>query len=138
MYNKLRATLEPSHLTTEFLDTPYLVMSLRHIVLCRYSGTNLGWTQPEPFLNRRNPISDRALDLLLSAIPARLSKTAIHTLPIEIQDWILRHISHGLVEPAKIGCILGLGSPFTWKDGKMVVETERVHTHRTDGSPVKS
>ncbi|RFU25249.1 hypothetical protein B7463_g11087, partial [Scytalidium lignicola] len=129
---------ESCNLANRLLDQTYLIMSLRHIGLYRYTGTNLEWTEPEPFLNGRDPVSDRAVDLLLSAIPAIDPKTALHKLPIEIQDRILGYISSGPVEPAKIGCLLGLGSPFAWRDGRMLIESERVLRNRTDRSPVES
>lgn len=119
-------------------ETEYLILSVRHIVVFRVHGDKLEWTRPVLFLNGTSSVSDRALDLLIWATSTDPPRTSIHTLPVEIQDRILRHLSQGPVEAAKIGCTVGLSSAILWRDGKMVIQSERVHRGRTPASPVES
>ena len=124
--------------------TLYLILSVRHVILCRVYGGKLEWTQPEPFLNGittypgHSTYSHRALDILLWATSVDPPTTPIHSLPIEIQDRILMYTSQGSVEPARMGCALGLGSSFLWKDGKMMIQTVHAHRTRSDSTPVES
>ena len=71
-----------NYLTTQsvHLQAHYMILSIKHIVLCRVTGPN--------------------------------------TLDLEIQNTILRYVS------AKVGCLLGLGSPFLWKDGPLHIKFE--------------
>lgn len=119
-------------------DSVYLILSLRHVILCRGNRDRLEWTRPEPFLNGTSSYSDRALDLLLWAVSPDPPRTSLHQLPVEIQDRILRHVSQGPIEAARVGCALGLGSLFLWKDGEMRIDLERVQTGRNPFSPVES
>lgn len=90
--------------------------------------------------------SPSAVKLLLQVLspPWPPLRTPIHNLPLEIQDRILEHVSEGSVEAARLGCILGLGSPFTWiravdwqKRGGPV-ELLISPSHRTEFTPVES
>lgn len=119
-------------------ETRYLILSMRHIILCRFDAEKLQWTSPEPFFNGEHPISDRAIDLFLSITSTDHPQSSLHRFPLEIQDSILRYTSPGPVEPARLGCVLGLGSPFLWLDGKRRLEREEAHRNRSDFSPVES
>lgn len=102
----------------------YLALSLRHIVLCRVlKDGSLEYTEPEPFLNGIDQPSDAAINLLLLATSPRCQQqTRLHFLPVEIQDMILCQLSSGCIERARVGCMLGIGSPFLWKDGSCDLE----------------
>jgi hypothetical protein len=68
----------------------------------------------------------------------------IYKFPIEIQDRILEHVSDGGIEGARLGCLLHLGSPYTWmwpkggsrRDGP--VKRHESYTHRSDRTPVET
>lgn len=115
----------------------YLLLSVKHIALCRVDNNSLEFTQPEPFLNGSDPPSDMAIQLLLRAMQPNNPHTLLHRLPVEIQDMILRHNSAGSVEGARIGCVLDLGTPFLWKSGNRYLEREEVHRDITARTPME-
>ena len=122
----------------------YMILSVKHIMLCHVIGPNsLKYTAPEPLFNGDSvirPPSDLALDYLLWATAsARPSiSTPLQSLPIEVQDIILNFVSIGTVEAAKIGCLLGLGSPFSWKDGPLEAKSQERYLNRPLGLSVES
>jgi hypothetical protein len=116
----------------------YLIMSVRHVILCRHNEGKLEWTRPVPFLNGIDPVLKHAVELLLAETSTPPLKTPIHRLPVELQTRILRYVSHGPVDAARVGCILGLGLPFTWKDGKIDMVRETAHRNRHLETPVES
>lgn len=120
----------------------YLILSVRQILLCHVNPEKMLWTAPESFLNGdQTPCSDRAIDLLLltlSPLTERKPQSALQALPIEIQNQILAHVSRGPVEAARLGCVLGLGSPFLWHDGKAKICRKRSDQSRTENSYVES
>ena len=113
-------------------------MSVRHVILCRHNEGKLEWTRPVPFLNGIDPVLEHAVELLLAATSNHPLETPIHRLPVELQTRILRYVSQGPVDAARVGCILGLGLPFAWKDGKMDVVRETAHRNRHFETPVES
>ena len=122
----------------------YMILSVKHIMLCRATGPNtLEYTAPEPLFNGNHhigPPTDLALDYLIWATAAaRVAiSTPLQSLPVEIQDVILDYVSAGTVAAAKAGCLLGLGYPFRWKDGLLRVNLEERYTFRTPCSPPES
>lgn len=122
----------------------YLILSVKHIVLCHAtSPTSLKTTAPEPLFNGDSgsePSSDLALDYLIWATASAriLPVTPLQSLPLEVQNLILTHVSTGTVEAAKEGCLLGLGTPFSWKDGHLKVELTARRYTRPTGSSVES
>ena len=121
-----------------------MILSIKHIVLCRLTSLNtLEYTAPEPLFNGNygiGPPSDLALDYLIwAAAAAKVSiLTPFQSLPLEVQDIILHYVSAGTVAAAKVGCLLGLGSPFLWRDGPLHIKLEETYTQRTPWSPVES
>lgn len=118
----------------------YTILTLRRVVLCRALGEGLVWTQSEKLFDG-SPASDTAIDMILWA--ARASKTepqqtTINRLPIEIQDRILYHATSSFVASAKLGCELGLGSPFCWVDKGVKIGIAEFKRHRFESSPVES
>ena len=51
---------------------------------------------------------------------------------------MLNYVSIGTVEAAKFGCLLGLGTLFSWRDGPLTVTLEERHVIRPSGSSVES
>lgn len=95
----------------------YLLLSVRHMLVCFVDSTGtLSYTAPTIFMDGFTLPSTSAVKLLLQALlPTRPPlHTPIHDLPLEIQDGILKYTSEGSVEAARLGCVLGLGSPVTW------------------------
>ncbi|KAK2763289.1 hypothetical protein FQN54_009925 [Arachnomyces sp. PD_36] len=115
----------------------YLILSVRHIALCHFESGTLKYTSPEPFLNGLDPPSDAATSLLILATLPRSLNTALHHLPEEIQNMILDNVSLGSIEGARAGCVLGLGSPFTWKVRGKDLKREEGHRNRSTHSPVE-
>jgi len=129
--------------TTDFGEAQahYMILSVKHIMLCyAISPNSLKYTAPEPFFGGIGPPSDLALDNLIWATASARPRilTPLQSLPIEIQDSILNYVSVGSVEAAKVGCLLGLGSPFLWKDGALEVVLEERYLIRPTGSSVES
>lgn len=122
----------------------YMVLSIRHVMLCHAADlASFEHTVPGPLFNGdydTRPPSDLALDYIIWATAsARLSiSTPLHRLPVEIQDVILNYASIGTVAAARLGCLLGLGSPFSWKDGPLEVTLEDRYVVRPSGSSVES
>ncbi|KAF2472128.1 uncharacterized protein BDR25DRAFT_366887 [Lindgomyces ingoldianus] len=123
--------------SADVVDT-YLILSVRHIILCRAGRDKVEWTQPEPCFNGVDSLSGQALDMLLSATSTSPCQTPIHNLPTEIQNKIIQYTSQGSVEAARMGCILGLGLPFLWKDGDLPLEREEAHRNRSEITPAES
>jgi hypothetical protein len=125
----------------------YLLLSVRHILLCHVGSTGtFSHTAPVTLMDGLTLPSPSATNLLLQALSQSRAptRTPIHNLPLEIQDKILEHVSEGPVEAARLGCILGLGSPFRWmravdwprRGGP--VELLISPSHRTEFTPVES
>jgi hypothetical protein len=96
----------------------YLLLSVRHVMLCHTDSTGTFlYTPPIAFMDGSSPPSLDATRVLLQALSPAFRPppcTPVHALPLEIQDRILVHVSEGPVEAARLGCLLGLGSPFLW------------------------
>ncbi|KAH7389436.1 hypothetical protein DE146DRAFT_747597 [Phaeosphaeria sp. MPI-PUGE-AT-0046c] len=141
---EIGATENPSTKTSGEAHAQYMILSVKHIMLCHAANRDtLKHTAPEPLFNGdfgTGPPSDLALDYLTwataSARPSIL--TIIQALPVEAQDMILNYSSVGTVLAAKLGCMLGLGSPFSWKDGPLKVTLEERYVIRPSGSSVES
>lgn len=131
-------TQHRSRAPAKLRETKYLILSMRHIILCHASAEKLEWTSPEPFFDGEHSPSDRAIDLLLSSISIEPPRTSLHRFPLEILDTILKYTSAGPVVPARLGCVLGLGSPFLWRDGKLAIEREEANRFRCEEMPVES
>jgi hypothetical protein len=122
----------------------YMILSVKHVMLCHATDrASFKHTAPEPLFNGvcdTGSPSDLALDYLIWATAsARPSVfTTIQNLPVEIQNMILNYSSISTVGAAKLGCILGLGSPFLWKDGPLKVTLEERGPIRSWGSSVES
>ena len=117
----------------------YLILSVKQIMLCRLGpSSRLEHTRPERLLNGIDPPSELALRYLLWATSTPLFPTRLHLLPIEVQDLVLGFLSAGPVEPARVGCLLGLGSEFTWMDGPASIAVEETSTLRSPCTPIGS
>ncbi|KAH8800758.1 hypothetical protein F5884DRAFT_535917 [Xylogone sp. PMI_703] len=125
----------------------YILLSVRHIALCRINDQGvLLCTPPAAFLNGVDAPSSTAIALLLRGLRFAFPQphTWIHDLPIEIQDRILKHVSEGAIEAARLGSLLELGSPFGWmrtkdelRKGGAIARLESP-THRSGTTPVES
>lgn len=120
----LASQKSPSVMDSGEAQPHYMILSVKHIMLCYATGPNLlKHTAPEPLFNGDYGIgspSDLALDYLIWATASARPTvfTPLQLLPVEVQDIILNYVSVGTVEAAKVGCLLGLGSP---SPGKMVL-----------------
>lgn len=130
--------LEP-HISTEKKELRnYLILSIRHVILCRTDGSTIEYTRPEPFLNGTESVSERGLDFLLHITAASPPQTPIHNLPAELQDRIIRYLSQGSIEVARLCCVLNLGSPFSWTDGRMKIGRYQTRRLRLRHSAITS
>lgn len=138
------ATKSPSTADSSEAQANYMILSVKHIMLCRVtSSASLQCTAPESLFNGdcdTAPPSNLALDYLLWAtVSARPAiSTPIHSLPIEVQNMILSYEPLGTVVAVRIGCLLGLGSPFLWRDGLLKLTLEARYLNRPTGSSVES
>jgi hypothetical protein len=140
----------------------YMITSVKHIMLCRGTeDTALQHTTAQvPLFNGdydKHPATDLALDYLIWAVSPRIPvyHARLGSLPVELQDMILKRTSEGPIEPARLGCLLSVGSTFSWKDdgwrrrgagqteekwtvsGLEVFMSEK-HYRRMRGTPVES
>jgi hypothetical protein len=128
--NHHRLNPPPSSLVVHKVN--YIIFSVRHIMLCTTDQKEqLFYTQPIEFLNGLNPPTSFALDTLLHGLsslsPTKPVYTSLNTLPIEIQDMVLNHIWIP-IERATIGCLIGIGSPFNWRDhGEEIELIDKIH-----------
>jgi len=144
VYSHLCISNQRSHLgrliscsnATPCARTRVLCAGLFEILPASLSDTTLEYTALEPLFNGIGPPSDLALDYLIWARESIL--TPLQSLPLEVQDTIVRFVSAGTVAAAKVGCLLGLRSPFLWKDGPLHIKLEETYTQRTPWSPVES
>lgn len=72
------------------------------------------------------------------AAPSSSLATPVHNLPVEIQDMVLKQVSVGPVEAARVGCKLALGSTFSWATGDHRIERQAVFSFRSPCSYVES
>ncbi|KAF4336746.1 hypothetical protein FBEOM_9377 [Fusarium beomiforme] len=117
--------------------TTYAIMTLRQIVCCKATDGTLVCTCPEPLFGD-SPPTDSAIDLLLWASDKPPKPSRLNRLPVEIQDRILLEAATSPVAAGKLGIELGLGSPFTWLDGRLKINLEEIRRHRTQSSPIES
>ncbi|RSL49416.1 hypothetical protein CEP54_012463, partial [Fusarium duplospermum] len=118
----------------------YAILTLRQVTLCKAHESQVVWTRPEVLFGD-NLASDTAINMILWATnttmlepqPSKLSR-----LPPEIQDKILYHATTSLVASAKLGCELGLGSPFSWVERGAKIRVQETKRHRFESSPVES
>lgn len=83
------------------------------------------YTKPEPLFNGADRPPRRAVGyLFLAALPDR-QVSPLHNLPLEIKDMVLGNVSMGLVESARVGCLLSLGSVFRWESHGAPVQRKR-------------
>ncbi|KAK2608996.1 hypothetical protein QQS21_002476 [Conoideocrella luteorostrata] len=118
----------------------YAILTLRHITLCKAQGNKLTWTRSESLFGD-NYISNTAIDMILWATNTTNTEpqpSAINSLPIEIQNRILYYATTSFVASAKLGCKLGVGSPFCWVNNGLQIKLQEVKRHRTESSPVES
>ena len=101
-----------------------VILSVKHVALCRFAGPEkLEYTRPEPLFNGNHGTgrpSDLALDYLVWALAPRIPPvvTRLSRLPTELQDKVLSCMCDNPVLAAANGCRLGLGTTFSWKDGR--------------------
>jgi len=135
-YLRGKEKLDPSYCLKG--SRTYLVLSVREVALFRIDTEQERCTTSERLFDGTLPLSDTALNLLLAAAQVRAPETPLHQLPVELQDNVLQNMSAGPVEKARAGCVLGLGSPFTWRSEGRVIERVEGRTHRTPWTPVES
>jgi hypothetical protein len=119
----------------------YAILTVRQIILCKAHGSELTWKRPETLFFGDNLASDTAINMILWATNTASTEpqpTTINFLPVEIQDRILYYAATSFVASAKLGCELGLGSPFTWMDRGEKIEIRNHKRHRGETSPVES
>ncbi|KAK2748341.1 hypothetical protein FQN57_000999 [Myotisia sp. PD_48] len=118
----------------------YIVLSVREIFLfqtCHWPSHAGISTKPERLFNGIDSASERALAYLLMIVP-QCTPSPLHALPLELQDMILCHASSGLVESARVGCAMSLGTPFRWKGYWGQIERQNVFVARTPETGVES
>ncbi|KAL6407275.1 hypothetical protein AUP68_10104 [Ilyonectria robusta] len=118
----------------------YAILTPRQVVLCKVQGSELVRTRPEALFDDISP-SDTAIDMIFWATNTTHTEPqpiTINFLPVEIQDRILYYATTSLVASAKLGCELGLGSPFSWADRGVKIGVQEFKRHRFESSPVES
>lgn len=133
------------HMTSHLEDSTtnlrtYAILTLQYIVLCKAQGSELTWTRSETLFSDGNT-SDTAIDMILWATNTANDEphpSAINSLPIETQNRVLYHATTSHFTSAKLGCELGVGSPFSWVDDGLQIRLQEVKRHRMESSPVES
>jgi hypothetical protein len=115
----------------------YAILTVRRIVLCKAHRDELAWTRSEKLFDDK-PTSDTAINFILNASITEHQPITINFLPAEIQDRILRYATASVIAAAKLGCELGLGSPFSWVDRSVAISISETKRHRGESSPVES
>ncbi|EEP81147.1 predicted protein [Uncinocarpus reesii 1704] len=119
----------------------YLVLSVKELFMCTVCVQSLHGTlrtEPQPFLNGTDMPPRQSIGLAVSATAPSLQMLRLHLLPVEIQQLILSRVSLGPIEPARLGCMLSLGSPFRWLDGGRPIQRQEVLTTKPTKIPVES
>jgi hypothetical protein len=104
----------------------------------RRSDGSLEWTKPEVLYDGGSSPTQKSINLILFASRINRPQTSLSLLPTEIQDRILRFTSYSTVAPAKLGCDLGLGPAFQWRDRRAPLVQELCKRKRLDTSPIES
>ena len=99
----------------ESADTLYLILSISHIVLCRFHNGVFEYAQPQSLFSGVDNPSLAAIELLLIATSPTFSPRTIHSLPVELQDQVLGHLSLPPIQKATVACLLDIGSPLSWE-----------------------
>jgi hypothetical protein len=117
----------------------YAILSLWQIALCKIVHGEAVWTRPEMLFG--DSPSDTAIDMMIWATDTSITEpgpSRIHSLPVEIQDNILFHAATSTVSAGRLGCILGLGSPFPWTESGLKIMIQERKGNRTEESPIES
>ncbi|WZH47252.1 uncharacterized protein QYS62_008396 [Fusarium acuminatum] len=133
------ACSRPQVAELEASPTTYAILSLRQITLCKITHGEPVWTRAETLFGE-NP-SVTAIDMMIWASDTSAAESGpsrIHSLPVEIQDNILYYAATSPVSSGRLGCTLGLGSPFTWTESGLKIEIQERKRHRGETSPVES
>jgi hypothetical protein len=123
----------------EVSPATYVILTLRQITLCKMVHGEPVWTRPE-MLFGESP-SDTAIDMMIWASDSSTTEfgpSQIHSLPAEIQDNILYYAAASSVLAGRLGCILGLGSPFPWTESGLKIMIQERKRNQTEESPVES
>lgn len=121
----------------------YLLLSVRYVMAFHVESTGVfSYTAPERFMDGHRYPPDCSISLLLEALwsSQQTTQTRLHKLPLEIQDIILSHTSEGRIEAGRIGCALGLGTPFKWEeaDGDRIIRSAYRPAWSSEISPIES
>jgi len=127
---------DPSRSSEQSLT--YLILSVKHVMLCRINWYTERYTTPKRLFDGTNPPSDEAVELLLEATQTDPITTFISKFPTELQDLILDFVSVGRIERARVGCILDVGSNFRWEGADQETEREMEDGNRLPEIPVAS
>jgi hypothetical protein len=129
----------PHFIENEASPATYAILSLRQITLCKMIHGKPVRARPE-MLFGESP-SDTAIDMMIWASGTSTTEpvpSRIHSLPTEIQDNILYYAATSSVSAGRLGCILGLGSPFPWTESGLKINIQERKRNRTEESPVES
>ncbi|KAM0187517.1 hypothetical protein ACHAPA_010548 [Fusarium lateritium] len=119
--------------------TTYAILTLRQITLCKMVHGEAVWMRPETLFG--DSPSDTAIDMIIWACDTSATEpdpSQIHSLPLEIQDNILYYAATSSVSAGRLGCILGLGSPFPWTESGLKIVIRERRRNRTEESPTES
>ncbi|KAI1336540.1 hypothetical protein F5Y15DRAFT_394112 [Xylariaceae sp. FL0016] len=116
----------------------YFIVSIREVMFYRIDSESERCTSPERLFDGTLPPSNAAMEQLLEAVQNSGPMTTLNKLPVEVQDGILDYVSVGPIQRAVVGCLLNIGSPFTWRCAGRDIEREESHRSRTPWTPVES
>jgi hypothetical protein len=116
----------------------YLIFSLREVILYQISSELERHSKVEPLFTDAFTLSPKAFTLLLEATQNHAPETYIQKIAVELQDMILNKSAAGPLQQAKLGCILNIGSKFTWTWNERDIQREEGDRNRSSGTPVES
>ncbi|KAF2470884.1 uncharacterized protein BDR25DRAFT_325222 [Lindgomyces ingoldianus] len=98
-------------------DLTYLILLVQGFILYQINSGFKKYTEPKRLLNGMHFPSNEAIDVFLQATQTNTPTTPLHRLSVELQDIMLDKVSAGLIESARIGCLLDAGLVFRWRCG---------------------
>ena len=121
----------------------YVILTPWQIVLSRTNQGMIQYTKPVGLFDGISAC-DAGIDAILWAThtintpDSPKTRNLFTRFPTEIQNRIITFAGISQVASANLALSLGIGSPFTWKEDKLLINLEDSKRNRTEDSPVET